>query len=35
VARQHDLTQAAHDVVLDKSDLTQIGVQAGPGNQNS
>jgi phosphate:Na+ symporter len=29
VAKEHDMTQAAHDVVLDKSDLTQIGIQAG------
>ncbi|NNJ93418.1 MAG: Na/Pi cotransporter family protein [Halobacteria archaeon] len=35
VAEQHDLTQAAHDVVLDKSDLTEIGTQAGQGNSNS
>jgi len=35
VAEQHDLTQAAHDVVLDKSDLTEIGAQAGSGNSNS
>jgi phosphate:Na+ symporter len=26
VAEDHDLTQAAHDVVLDKSELKQIGV---------
>ncbi len=35
VAEEHDLTQAAHDVVLDKSDLTQIGAQAGTENPNS
>jgi phosphate:Na+ symporter len=35
VADEHDLTQAAHDVVLDKSDLTQIGAQAGTGNPDS
>ncbi len=35
VAGEQQLTQAAHDVVLDKSDLTQIGAQAGAGNPNS
>ena len=32
VAGGQHLTQAAHDVVLDKSDLTQIGAQSGSGN---
>ena len=30
VAEIHDLIEATHDVVLDKSDLARIGVQAGP-----
>jgi len=32
VAGEQHVTQAAHDVLLDKSDLTQIGEQAGRGN---
>ena len=35
VAGGQQLTQAAHDIVLDKSDLTQIGVQAGVTNPNN
>jgi phosphate:Na+ symporter len=35
VADEHDHTQAAYDVVLDKSELTQIGSQAGTENINS
>ncbi len=35
VAGGQHLSQAAHDVVLDKSDLTQIGVQAGTENLNT
>jgi phosphate:Na+ symporter len=34
VAGVHHPTQAAHDVVLDKSDLTQIGAQAGTETTN-
>ena len=30
VAEIHDLIEATHDVVLDKSDLARIGVQADP-----
>jgi len=32
VAGEHALTEATHDVVLDKSDLAQIGAQAGTEN---
>jgi phosphate:Na+ symporter len=32
VAGEQHLTQAAHDVVLDKSDLTQFGAQSSTGN---
>ena len=32
VAGEQQVTQAAHDVLLDKSDLTQIGEQASTGN---
>ncbi len=28
VAGEHNMSQAAHDVVLDKSDLTRMGTQA-------
>ena len=35
VAGEQHPTQAAHDVVLDKSDLTQIGAQVGTENTNS
>jgi len=35
VADEHDHTQAANDVVLDKSELTRIGAQAGTENTNS
>ncbi len=35
VADEHDHTQAANDVVLDKSELTQIGAQAGTKNTNN
>ena len=34
VAGGQHMTQAAHDVVLDKSDLTQIGAQSGMENPN-